>query len=92
MRSLMAVTATSAEIIRRRVWTTGAVTLSVFCSLMTVGLSGDSATVAVWNIAIGLVLNLGAAVALVWRHERPWLVLGVALVGPLFFSTDALPP
>lgn len=89
VRSLIAVTATSAETIRRRVWTTGAVTLSGFCSLMTVGLSGDSGTVAVWNIAIGLVLNLGAAVALVWRHERPWLVLGLAVVGPLFFSTDA---
>ncbi|MFZ2177996.1 MAG: histidine kinase [Rhodococcus sp. (in: high G+C Gram-positive bacteria)] len=56
---------------------------------MTLGLSADSGTVAEWNFAIGLVLNLAAGAALVWRHERPWLVLVAAVAGPLFFSTDA---
>ncbi|WP_371851133.1 sensor histidine kinase [Rhodococcus tukisamuensis] len=77
------------EIIRRRAWTTGAVTLSVFCTLMALGLSADSGNVHDLNLALGLMLNLGAAVALVWRHERPWLVLALTLAGPLFFSTDA---
>lgn len=74
---------------RRRVWTTAAVSLSVFCSLMTVMLASTSGNTPVWNQALGFVLNLVAAVALVWRHERPWLVLGLAVAGPLFFETDA---
>lgn len=64
-------------------------TLSVFCTLMTLGLSADSGNVHDLNIGLGLMLNLAAAVALVWRHERPWLVLAIALAGPLFFTTDA---
>jgi signal transduction histidine kinase len=88
LRSLHAVTA-NAEIIRRRAWTTGAVTLSVFCTLMALGLSNDSGNVHDLNLGLGLLLNLGAAAALVWRHERPWLVLALAVAGPLFFSTDA---
>ncbi len=64
-------------------------TLSVFCTLMTLGLSADSGNVHAANFAVGFVLNLAAAVALVWRHRRPWLVLAVALAGPMFFSTDA---
>lgn len=64
-------------------------TLSVFCTIMTLGLSGDSGTVPMWNAALGFVLGLLAAAALVWRHERPWVVLAVTVVGPLMFSTDA---
>lgn len=74
---------------RGRAWTTGAVTLSVFCTLMTMGLSSDSNTVPGWNWAFGFVLSLLAATALVWRHARPWTVLAIALAGPLLFSTDA---
>ncbi|MGW5075780.1 sensor histidine kinase [Rhodococcus sp. NPDC004095] len=88
LRSLPWVTAIS-ETIRRRAWTTGAVTLSVFCTLMTLGLSGTSGNIHPLNFGLGTVLNLVAAAALVWRHERPWLVLAIALAGPMFFSTDA---
>ncbi|WP_137873914.1 histidine kinase [Rhodococcus sp. Q] len=56
---------------------------------MALGLSADSGNVHDVNLALGLLLNLGAAVALVWRHEHPWIVLAAALAGPLFFSTDA---
>lgn len=73
----------------RRAWTTGAVTLSAFCTLAAFVLSEDSGTAPAWNYTIGLVLNLVAAAALVWRHEHPWPVLAVALAGPLVFSTDA---
>ena len=74
---------------RRRAWTTGAVTLSLFCTLLTLGLSSDSNTVPEWNFALGFVLGLVAAFALVWRHSSPWTVLAVTLLGPLLFSTDA---
>ncbi|TXG92398.1 two-component sensor histidine kinase [Rhodococcus rhodnii] len=94
MRSVHIVTATAAPPSRRsrwvrRAWTTGAVTLSAFCSLATFVLSQDSGTAPTWNYALGFVLNLVAAVALIRRHEHPWAVLAAALVGPLFFSTDA---
>ncbi len=64
-------------------------TLSTFCTLAAFVLSEDSGTAPVWNYTIGLVLNLVAAAALVWRHEHPWPVLAVAVAGPLVFSTDA---
>ena len=72
-----------------RAWTTGAVALSVFCTIATMALSNDSAVVPTWNYTIGFVLNLAAAAALVWRHKYPWPVLAAALVGPLLLSTDA---
>ncbi|MDZ7912583.1 MAG: histidine kinase [Rhodococcus sp. (in: high G+C Gram-positive bacteria)] len=74
--------------LRRKTWTTAAVTFSLFCSVMTAGLAGASGTPG-WNLGIGVTLNLIAGVALIWRHERPWAVLGLALAGPLFFATDA---
>ncbi|MGA9873334.1 MAG: histidine kinase [Rhodococcus sp. (in: high G+C Gram-positive bacteria)] len=74
---------------RRRVWTTAAVTVSVFCSLMTFGLATSAEQVPEWIPIIGLLLNLVAGFALIKRHERPWLVLGLAVSGPLFFETDA---
>ena len=64
-------------------------TLSLFCTLLTLGLSSDSNTVPEWNFALGFVLGLVAAFALVWRHSSPWTVLAVTLLGPLLFSTDA---
>ncbi|HEY9314367.1 sensor histidine kinase [Williamsia sp.] len=75
--------------IRRRLWTTGAVSLSVFGSILAVALTQESGSVPVWNSTIGLLLNLVAAAALVWRHRFPLPVLAVAVVGPMFFSTDA---
>ncbi|WP_430330722.1 sensor histidine kinase [Rhodococcus sp. ACT016] len=75
--------------ISRRLWTVGAVTLSVFCSLMTVGLAANSGKTPAWNHWIGLVLALVAAAALTRRHQYPWQVLGVALLAPLVFETDA---
>jgi len=75
--------------LRRRVWTTAAVTLCVCTTLLTISLSSESHVVPPWNFGIGAALNLAAAVALVWRHDRPWLVLGLAVLGPLVFSTDA---
>lgn len=70
-------------------WTTAAVTLSVFCSLMTLGLASTSDNGAVWNYGFGLLLNLIAGFALIWRHEKPFLVLGLSVIGPLFLETDA---
>ncbi|MEV0034375.1 histidine kinase, partial [Nocardia sp. NPDC050793] len=64
-------------------------TLSLFCTFLTLGLSSDSNTVPEWNYALGFVLGLVAAGALVQRHRRPWIVLAVTLLGPLLFSTDA---
>lgn len=66
-----------------------AVSFSVVCSLMTVGLASMSANTPAWNHSLGLVLNLVAAAALVWRYDRPWLVLALALAGPIVFETDA---
>ncbi|PTR29060.1 signal transduction histidine kinase [Rhodococcus sp. OK519] len=89
LRTVLFVKSERAERIRRRVWTVLAVSFSVFCSLMTVGLASMSANTPAWNHGIGLMLNLAAGVALVWRYERPWLVLAAALVGPIAFETDA---
>lgn len=89
LRNVPAVTATTGQIFRRRLWTIGAVALSVFCTVMTAGISGDSGTIPVWNLVIGMLLNFAAAVALVWRHEHPIAVLAAAVAGPLFFCTDA---
>ncbi|MFM1726662.1 histidine kinase [Prescottella soli] len=75
--------------IRRRLWTVGAVTLSVFCSLMTVGLASSSANTPAWNHGLGLVLALVAAAALTRRHQHPWQVLAICLAAPLVFETDA---
>ncbi|OYD67896.1 signal transduction histidine kinase [Rhodococcus sp. OK302] len=74
---------------RRRVWTTAAVSLSIFCSLMTVSIAGSSGNMPPWNIGIGFVLSVTGGIALIWRHQRPWEVLAITLVGPLFFVTDA---
>ncbi|MCA1008533.1 histidine kinase [Rhodococcus hoagii] len=87
--TVLLVNSESAVRIRRRIWTVLAVAFSAFCSLLTVGLASTSANTPAWNHGIGLLLNLVAAAALVWRHERPWLVLTVALVGPIAFETDA---
>lgn len=89
LRTVLLVNPERAVRIRRRVWTVLAVSFSAFCSLMTVGLASMSANTPAWNHGVGLVLNLVAAAALVWRHERPWLVLAIALVGPIVFETDA---
>ncbi len=80
LRTVLLVNPERAVRIRRRVWTVLAVSFSAFCSLMTVGLASMSANTPAWNHGVGLVLNLVAAAALVWRHERPWLVLAIALV------------
>lgn len=89
LRTVLLVNSERAVGIRRRVWTVLAVSFSAFCSLLTVGLASTSANTPAWNHSIGLALNLVAAAALVWRHERPWLVLAIALVGPILFETDA---
>jgi hypothetical protein len=39
---------------------------------------------------LGFLATLGAAVALIWRHERPVLVTGLAVAPPLMFVTDTL--
>ncbi|GGF25623.1 hypothetical protein GCM10007298_21860 [Williamsia phyllosphaerae] len=74
--------------LRRRAATTGVVALSLFCTMMAATLAGTAHT-PVWNVAFGCVLNLVAGVGLVWRHRAPWVVLAMALAGPLFFATDA---
>lgn len=39
---------------------------------------------------IGLAIAVGAAAALVWRHQLPMVVTGIAVVPPLLFVADAL--
>ncbi|WP_241566113.1 sensor histidine kinase [Prescottella agglutinans] len=75
--------------IRRRLWTVGAVTLSIVCSLTTLGLASSSGNTPGWNHGIGFVLALVAAAALTRRHQYPWQVLGICLAAPLVFETDA---
>lgn len=82
-------TATSGEIVRRRLWTTGAVSLSVFGSLLGVSLTQASETIPEWNSWVGFLLNLGAAATLVWRHRAPTVVVAACVIAPLFFATDA---
>lgn len=74
---------------RRRVWTTTAVAFSLFCSFMTVGIAGSSGNMPPVLVGIGFVLGVAGGVSLVWRHQHPWVVLAITLVGPLFFPTDA---
>ncbi len=89
MRTVLSVKSETAGRIRRRFWTVGAVTLSAFCSLMTVGLASSSGNTPGWNHGIGLVLALAAAAALTRRHQYPWQVLAISLAAPLVFETDA---
>ncbi|MGB3772141.1 MAG: histidine kinase [Rhodococcus sp. (in: high G+C Gram-positive bacteria)] len=79
---------TTADTVRRRAWTVGAVSLSLFCTMMAAGLAGTAGT-PVWNVTLGFLLNAAAGIALIWRHQRPWLVLAMAVAGPFFFATDA---
>lgn len=74
---------------RRRAWTTAAVAVSVLCSMFTVMFASTSANVPPANYVVGFLLNLIAAGALVRRHDTPFVVLGLAVAGPLFFETDA---
>ncbi|SFA81701.1 Histidine kinase [Amycolatopsis marina] len=43
-----------------------------------------------WRAGIGLLVAIGAAIALCWRHHNPVLVTGIAVVPPLVFVADAL--
>ncbi|MGU3435074.1 sensor histidine kinase [Actinomycetes bacterium M1A6_2h] len=81
-------TTETARTVRRRAATTALVAFCLFCTIMTAGLAGISGTPA-WNVAAGCILNMAAAVALIWRHRKPWHVLAISAVGPLFFATDA---
>ncbi|WP_299573680.1 histidine kinase [uncultured Williamsia sp.] len=74
--------------VRRRLVTVAAVAASLFLTMMTAGLAGAAGT-PVWNVSLGFILNVAAAVALVWRHQHPIRVLAAAVAGPLFFATDA---
>ncbi|MBE7160578.1 MAG: histidine kinase [Williamsia herbipolensis] len=74
--------------IRRRLATVAAVAVSLFLTMMTAGLAGAAGT-PVWNVSLGFVLNVAAAIALVWRHQHPFRVLAAAVAAPLFFATDA---
>ncbi|MDV6268588.1 sensor histidine kinase [Rhodococcus globerulus] len=75
--------------VRRRVWTTVAVAFSIFCSIMTATIAGSSGNVPPVLVGIGFVLGAAGGISLVWRRQRPWAVLAITLVGPLFFPTDA---
>lgn len=43
-----------------------------------------------WRAGLGLLVAIGAAIGLCWRHQNPVLVTGIAVVPPLVFITDAL--
>lgn len=43
-----------------------------------------------WWSTLGFLTGIAAAVMLCWRHKWPELVLGIALVPPLCFRSDAL--
>lgn len=89
VRTVLSVKSETAGRIRRRVWTGGAVTLSVVCSIAAFTLASQSGNTPGWNRGIGFVLALVAAVALTRRHQYPWQVLGICLAAPLVFETDA---
>ncbi|MDH6679804.1 signal transduction histidine kinase [Rhodococcus sp. LBL1] len=89
LRTVLSVKSETAGRIRRRSWTVGAVTLSVFCSLGTFTLASQSGSTPGWNHGLGFVLALVAAVALTRRHQYPWQVLVICLAAPLVFETDA---
>ncbi|MGU3293628.1 sensor histidine kinase [Williamsia sp. M5A3_1d] len=74
--------------LRRRLTTVAAVTVSLFMTMMTMGLAATAGTPG-WNVALGFGLNVAAGIALVRRHQHPLPVLAVAVAGPLFFATDA---
>lgn len=56
---------------------------------MTVGIAGASGNMPPVLVGIGFVLGVAGGISLVWRHQYPWVVLAITLVGPLFFPTDA---
>lgn len=89
VRTVLSVKSETAGRLRRRLWTVGAVTLSVLCSLATLGLASSSGSTPGWNHGIGFVLALVAAAALTRRHQYSWQVLFVTLAAPLVFETDA---
>ncbi|WP_188543657.1 sensor histidine kinase [Rhodococcoides trifolii] len=78
---------TTAAKVRRRAATTAIVAFCLFCTFMTAGLAGFSGSPP-WSVAVGSVLNFAAGVALIWRRQKPWLVLAVSVAGPLLFPTD----
>lgn len=88
-RTLHDVTTTSKAKIRRRLCTTLVVSLCIFCTMMTVALSSNSGNTPGWNQTFGSLLNIAAAVLLVWRYRYPWHALALAVAGPLLFETDA---
>lgn len=88
-RYACSVITTKGTVLRRRVWTTAAVAFSIFCSIMTVTIAGSSGNMPPVLVGIGFVLGVAGGVSLVWRHQYPWVVLAITLVGPLFFPTDA---
>lgn len=87
-RSLIEVKTKPSASVQRRLWTTGAVTLSVFCTAMA-GYLASQSDVAEARVTAGLVVNLIAAAALVRRHDKPWWVFAVTLVAPILFVSDA---
>ena len=88
-RYACSVITTRGTAVRRRVWTTAAVAFSIFCSIMTASIAGSSGNVPPVLVGIGFVLGAAGGISLVWRHQRPWAVLAITLVGPLLFPTDA---
>lgn len=43
-----------------------------------------------WRAGLGVLVAIGAAIGLCWRHHNPMLVTSIAVVPPLVFITDAL--
>ncbi|NMN97819.1 histidine kinase [Nocardiaceae bacterium YC2-7] len=88
-RTLLDVTTTSKAKIRRRLCTTLVVSLCICCTMMTVALASISGNSPGWNQTFGALLNIAAAVMLVWRYQYPWHALALAVAGPIVFETDA---
>ncbi len=63
--------------------------MCVLTTISTMAFSDESGVAPTWSWVLGGVVNLAAAAALVWRHQHPWWVLGLAVAAPLFLSTDA---
>lgn len=82
----------------RRAWTTAvtviAVTSSVLSSLtyfvIDSSIPGTDDFAYSMPATLGFLVALGAAIALVWRHQRPVLVTAVAVAPPLLFVSDTL--
>jgi signal transduction histidine kinase len=71
-----------------------AVAISVLSSIVTWGAASSIPNSTALDMTllggVSFLAGMGAAVMLCWRHQRPELVCGIALVAPLLLTSDAM--